>query len=69
MGGGHDHVGAVAHEKPLWWAFGLTLAFLAAEVIGGIVSSTLLTLLVLPALYRWLHRDGDGDVAALPVEA
>ncbi len=28
-------------------------------VIGGIVSSTLLTLIVLPALYRWLHRDGD----------
>jgi cobalt-zinc-cadmium resistance protein CzcA len=25
-------------------------------VIGGIVSSTLLTLLVLPVLYRWLHR-------------
>ena len=28
---------------------------LATVVIGGIVSSTLLTLLVLPALYRWLH--------------
>ncbi len=32
---------------------------LATVVIGGIVSSTLLTLLVLPALYRWLHRDGE----------
>jgi len=32
---------------------------LATVVIGGIVSSTLLTLLVLPALYRILHRDGD----------
>jgi heavy metal efflux system protein len=32
---------------------------LATVVIGGIVSSTLLTLLVLPALYRWLHRDID----------
>ncbi len=32
---------------------------LATVVIGGIVSSTLLTLLVLPALYRWLHREGD----------
>jgi cobalt-zinc-cadmium resistance protein CzcA len=32
---------------------------LATVVIGGIVSSTLLTLLVLPALYRLLHRDGD----------
>ena len=29
---------------------------LATVVIGGIVSSTLLTLLVLPTLYRWLHR-------------
>ncbi|HET7267866.1 MAG TPA: CusA/CzcA family heavy metal efflux RND transporter [Oleiagrimonas sp.] len=29
---------------------------LATVVIGGIVSSTLLTLLVLPALYRWAHR-------------
>lgn len=29
---------------------------LATVVIGGIVSSTLLTLLVLPALYRLLHR-------------
>jgi cobalt-zinc-cadmium resistance protein CzcA len=29
---------------------------LATVVIGGIVSSTLLTLLVLPALYRMLHR-------------
>lgn len=28
---------------------------LATVVIGGIVSSTLLTLLVLPALYRWFH--------------
>ncbi len=30
---------------------------LATVVIGGIVSSTLLTLLVLPALYRKLHRE------------
>jgi cobalt-zinc-cadmium resistance protein CzcA len=29
---------------------------LATVVIGGIVSSTLLTLLVLPALYRLAHR-------------
>ncbi|WP_181393897.1 CusA/CzcA family heavy metal efflux RND transporter [Stenotrophomonas sp. HMWF003] len=32
---------------------------LATVVIGGIVSSTLLTLLVLPVLYRWLHRKDD----------
>jgi len=32
---------------------------LAPVVIGGIISSTLLTLLVLPALYRLIHREGD----------
>jgi cobalt-zinc-cadmium resistance protein CzcA len=31
---------------------------LATVVIGGIVSSTILTLLVLPALYALFHRDG-----------
>ena len=29
---------------------------LATVVIGGIISSTLLTLVVLPALYQWIHR-------------
>ncbi len=29
---------------------------LATVVIGGILSATLLTLLVLPALYHWIHR-------------
>ena len=32
---------------------------LATVVIGGIISSTLLTLLVLPALYRLFHRVGE----------
>jgi cobalt-zinc-cadmium resistance protein CzcA len=32
---------------------------LATVVIGGIASSTILTLLVLPALYRLLHRRGE----------
>jgi len=32
---------------------------LATVVIGGIISSTLLTLLVLPALYRLIHRERD----------
>jgi len=37
---------------------------LATVVIGGILSSTALTLLVLPALYHWAHRrDDDGDHA------
>ena len=30
---------------------------LATVVIGGIVTSTLLTLVLLPSLYRWLIRD------------
>lgn len=29
---------------------------LATEMIGGVLSSTLLTLLVLPLLYRLVHR-------------
>lgn len=33
---------------------------LATVVIGGIISSTFLTLLVLPALYRMFHRDAIG---------
>ncbi len=37
---------------------------LATVVIGGVVSSTLLTLLVLPALYRWAHREAaSGGIA------
>jgi cobalt-zinc-cadmium resistance protein CzcA len=36
---------------------------LATVVIGGVLSSTLLTLLVLPALYRLAHRDAERDVA------
>ncbi len=35
---------------------------LATVVIGGIISSTLLTLLVLPALYQWAHRKEEGNV-------
>ena len=37
---------------------------LATVVIGGILSSTALTLLVLPLLYRLFHRDGDGGIQA-----
>ena len=35
---------------------------LATVVIGGIISSTILTLLVLPALYRLVHREAEYDV-------
>ena len=37
---------------------------LATVVIGGIVSSTLLTLLVLPALYRICHREAMGAASS-----
>jgi cobalt-zinc-cadmium resistance protein CzcA len=32
---------------------------LAAVVIGGLVTSTLLTLLVVPAMYRWFSSRGE----------
>lgn len=32
---------------------------LATAVIGGIISATILTLLVLPVPYRLFHREGD----------
>ncbi|ODU25150.1 MAG: cation transporter [Verrucomicrobia bacterium SCN 57-15] len=38
---------------------------LATVVIGGILSSTALTLLVLPGLYRMFHRKDDGSETAL----
>jgi len=42
MGAGHDHgTASIRHEKPLWWAFGLTSAFLVAEVIGGLLTNSL----------------------------
>lgn len=34
---------------------------LATVVIGGIISSTLLTLVVLPVLYQWVHRQQESD--------
>ena len=30
---------------------------LAVTVVGGLITSTALTLLVLPVLYRWLHQE------------
>jgi cobalt-zinc-cadmium resistance protein CzcA len=36
---------------------------LATVVIGGIVTATLLTLLLLPTFYRWLHRHDDAAKA------
>jgi len=42
---------------------------LATVVIGGIVSSTALTLLVLPVLYRWLHRDRAPRAGGIALES
>ena len=41
MAEGHEHVSEIKHEKPLWWAFGLTTAFLIAEVVGGLLTNSL----------------------------
>ena len=41
---------------------------LATVVIGGILSSTLLTLLVLPTLYSWFEREAPNSVAREDVE-
>jgi cobalt-zinc-cadmium resistance protein CzcA len=35
----------------------------ALVVIGGLVTSTLLTLLLLPAFYRWFERDRQTNAA------
>jgi cobalt-zinc-cadmium resistance protein CzcA len=42
---------------------------LATVVIGGIISSTMLTLLVLPALYRMAHRPAERDREAWEQDA
>jgi cobalt-zinc-cadmium efflux system protein len=42
MGAGHDHgLDEIRHEKPLWWALGLTATFLVAEVVGGLMTNSL----------------------------
>ncbi|MBS0215304.1 MAG: cation transporter [Proteobacteria bacterium] len=42
MGNAHDHGGGeIRHERPLWWAFGLTAAFLVVEAIGGLITNSL----------------------------
>ncbi len=42
---------------------------LATVVIGGIISSTLLTLVVLPVIYRMFHRDKSSATNGLPTSA
>ena len=81
----HGHVRALVLRPVLMTALVASLGFvpmafntgigsevqrpLATVVIGGIVSSTLLTLVVLPALYRLLHRrekEAPAPTEALP---
>ena len=39
---GHSHVpSTIKFERPLWIAFGLTLAFLIVEVVGGLLTNSL----------------------------
>lgn len=41
-GDGHAHgLDRIEHERPLWWALGLTAAFLVAEVVGAWISGSL----------------------------
>ena len=42
MGSGHEHgASEIRHEKPLWWALGLTSTFLVVEVAGGLITNSL----------------------------
>ncbi|MGN7920048.1 cation diffusion facilitator family transporter [Lysobacter sp. 22409] len=42
MSSGHDHGStAIRHERPLWWALGLTGGFLIAEVVGAFLTNSL----------------------------
>lgn len=42
MGHDHDHLPSVIrHERPLWWALGLTAGFLLAEIIGAFLTNSL----------------------------
>ena len=38
---------------------------LATVVIGGLVTSTVLTLLVIPALYKWFAKEVEGPEGAV----
>jgi cobalt-zinc-cadmium efflux system protein len=40
--GGHEHgIGNIKHERPLWWAFGLTATYLVAELLGAYFTKSL----------------------------
>src|SRR5688500_13818626 len=42
MGHDHDHgLRNIHHEKPLWWALGLTAGFLVVELVGAWLANSL----------------------------
>ena len=41
------------------------MLFIATVVVGGLVTSTILTLLVVPALYKWLGETGSKEEEVL----
>ena len=51
---------------PIMWSTGTgadLMKRIAAPMVGGLVTSTALTLLILPALYPWLRRRSEGGSA------
>jgi len=54
MGRGHNHgLTAVRLEKPQWWMLGITGTFLLAEVICGLLTSSLALLPGVAAYILW----------------
>lgn len=45
-----DHVAGLRHADPIFQGLAISMVF-------GLLSSTLLTLLVIPAVYVWPHDD------------
>lgn len=42
MGAGHDHgASEIRHERPLWWALGLTGTFFLVEVVAALLTNSL----------------------------
>lgn len=42
LGHGHDHgLSRIRHERPLWWALGLTALFLVVELFGAWIANSL----------------------------
>ncbi len=62
----------VAGLLPIMWSHGTgseVMQRIAAPMIGGMITAPLLSLLVLPALYRMLKRRDCTDVAGKQVQS